>query len=1112
MFEKLRNGLAEMTKRAVPTSALGSSRSEAGDNGYVVERVDRDLNLIGRSRYQTYQEMVRDTSIVAASVRLFVNLIANAVWTVNPPEDLDEAEQAKAQEYADAAYAMLFDMTSSWSSVVKKLAMFRFIGFSLMEWTAKRNPDGSIGLLDIEHRPQQTIIRWLRDPSGTITAAVQRIDGGAEVTLPRGKIVYAVDDTLTDSPEGVGLFRHLAAVKNRLQLFLELEEIGFANDLRGIPVARAPMGEMREDVAKAKTEGDVAMAKAEARRRAMLAPLNEFLQKHVKNAEQGILLPSDTFSSRSSDNTETPSSTHKWDIDLLNGDSNSFEAMAEAIKRMNAELARVTGTEHLLLGQDGGGSLALARSKVGTFYLTVSSTLLDLAEVCDRDVLKPLAELNNWEEHLRPRMGVNEISDRDIEQVTRALADIAQAGAPMMPGDPAVGELYDDLGLTRPPEDRVASDADASLNPTRKDPVDPDKDVVANPEDKVTKRRPFTRGLKKKDLWLGKAFDPNQPRIPKGSPGGGKWTGDSDENPIASAYRWDTSSEGFGINQRIRSALVGGPPLTAPEAAYMEQLDALIAESATKSPTTVYRTIAGSLGKRLSAVGDNLKGVIANPAFLSTSIDESVALEIAVAERNNSPVVIKIDAKGRKGLVMDNDEVLFGRGSVLDIKSAKMGKVTGPMSDETVDALIIEARLRTPGPGQPIPIMKAYDPDQPRDPGGEGGGQWVSAGGEWRDDDSGLPLQAALYAEAQAGFAEDPDAAAAVKRYQRDAGGSSREVNGQLRNAGNDPKIAAAIDALDRATAINSLDGATLYRGTDRLGDLNLPSSIDAARKMIGTEAFEPGFSSTSIFPSNFVSKGVMLEIDGASTGALVMAARESKAVAESIATDRLNEGAEVLLPRGMRFAITGVRESVHPRIVPERALVVYQVTVLKGVAKGYNPDQPRDPGGEGGGQWVSGGIGFIDEEDVAEWVKDSPVKETWFHVSKKEKADKLLAGNFSIDDIESTAWQGKGLFLTKEPATNFGTETFEMAINLKSPFVGTSREFALLTESLMAPHERGQLWPVGEMQAKIRDVFMEAGYDGWVQTDPGGEMLLIFKDEAVRIVKHNGEAPAKRD
>src|SRR3546814_20251145 len=82
----------------------------------------------------------------------------------------------------------------------------------------------------------------------------------------RAKIVYAVDDTLSDSPEGLGLFRHLAKTAYRLETFLSLEEIGFTTDLRGIPVARAPLGELRQEVIDSGPEGSAARATAEAPR------------------------------------------------------------------------------------------------------------------------------------------------------------------------------------------------------------------------------------------------------------------------------------------------------------------------------------------------------------------------------------------------------------------------------------------------------------------------------------------------------------------------------------------------------------------------------------------------------------------------------------------------------------------------------------------------------------------------------------------------------------------------------------------------------------------------------------------------------------------------------
>lgn len=488
-------------KRASPTETLGTSRTSAsvmtGEGAGTFDEPDRLVNLIGPRRFDEFDRLVREVSIIGAGVRLFLNLISNAVWTVNPPEGLSEADEAIAQSYADQVYAMLFDMTTSWAAVVRKTAAFKLYGFAIQEWTAKRLPDGSIGLLDIEHRPQKTIQRWNRDEGGTVQAIVQRVPGRRDVTIPRGKIVYAVDDTLTDSPEGLGLFRHMAGTAQRVEAFLKLEEIGFTTDLRGIPVARAPLGELRQEVLDSGPAGSEARNKAEARRVSLLAPLRNWLDKHIRNEKSGMLLPSDTYQAVGVDKATTPSAVPKWALELLSGDSTSFEAMAAAVNRMNQELARLMGVEHLLLGADGGGSLALARSKVGTFYLTVTSTLLDLCEIYDRDIIAPLAELNGWPEELRPQMGVNEISDRDIEQVLAALRDLATAGAPVMPDDPAVGEIYDLLGLTRPPE-RMAED-DLSLNPNRTNaPADPLDDADLAKRRVIRSRKAQARARRKR--------------------------------------------------------------------------------------------------------------------------------------------------------------------------------------------------------------------------------------------------------------------------------------------------------------------------------------------------------------------------------------------------------------------------------------------------------------------------------------------------------------------------------------------------------------------------------------------------------------------------------------
>src|SRR6185436_13650441 len=95
------------------------------------------------------------------------------------------------------------------------------------------------------------------------------------IYLPRAKLVHTVDNSLNDNPEGLGLFRHLAKESVKLERYELLEGWGFETDLRGIPVARGPLKELREAV----KAGKLSQADMDA----LLKPLKDFLANHIKN-------------------------------------------------------------------------------------------------------------------------------------------------------------------------------------------------------------------------------------------------------------------------------------------------------------------------------------------------------------------------------------------------------------------------------------------------------------------------------------------------------------------------------------------------------------------------------------------------------------------------------------------------------------------------------------------------------------------------------------------------------------------------------------------------------------------------------------------------------------
>lgn len=441
-----------------PTQSLGSIGDVVDDAGYAIS-VERSPDLQGRQKFVKYSELLANTTIVATGVRYFLLLLSSPQWTVEPAKDEDGEPLPGAKEVADFVHDALHDMDTPWARIVRRAALYRFHGFSLQEWTAKKREDGRLGFEDIEPRPQNTVERWDME-RGKVVGVTQWIDyqtGGSEageLYIPRDKLVYVVDDSLHESPEGLGLFRHLVRPAERLRAYEELEELAFETDLRGVPIGRAPLTELREAV----QSKQLSSAKALMARSAVDA----FVRNKLRNKNKGLVLNSETY--RNMDEAATPSSIRKYDVELLRGDANGQAEVAAAIQRQNQEIARLLGVEHLMLGSDGSGSLALGQTKLSNFFLTVTSTQRDLAEAFDRDVVAVLCRLNGIPKELWPKLMPEEIDMMDVSALGQLLSDIASAGAPLEPGDPAVNSIRSRVGLPPAPEpDPEEAELDAML-------------------------------------------------------------------------------------------------------------------------------------------------------------------------------------------------------------------------------------------------------------------------------------------------------------------------------------------------------------------------------------------------------------------------------------------------------------------------------------------------------------------------------------------------------------------------------------------------------------------------------------------------------------------------
>lgn len=469
-FGRLGGFFSGVTRRRVkPSETVGGPGFSIF--GGIVDENEREASLRGDERYKTFSDILVNSSITGASVRYFLNLISRAGWNLEPADD---GQAAKDQ--ADFMESVLHGMNTPYFRIVRRTAGYRMHGFSVQEWTAKkREEDSLIGLLDIEPRPQATIEGWDVDEHGNVIGMIQRTPQSLKsIYLPREKTVYAVDDSLSDSPIGLGIYRHLAEPWNRLKLYQLLESYAFEGNLRGVPILRAPLAELRNLVKK----GKVTQKEFDDLTKSM----RNFSKNHAKKPRTGLFLDSQTY--RDTGESETPSSVKKWGLELVQGSGEGLADIANAIQRVNFEMAMLWGTEGLLIGGQKTGTQALSRDKSHNFALIIDSTLKEIAAQYQKDIIETVATLNGMDHRMNPELVPEAVQFRDVEQIFGAIRDLyTGTGLSIMPGDPIENALRDLLQMPDAPDRGAELELDAMLRRAGIDPNNPDPpDPPARPD------------------------------------------------------------------------------------------------------------------------------------------------------------------------------------------------------------------------------------------------------------------------------------------------------------------------------------------------------------------------------------------------------------------------------------------------------------------------------------------------------------------------------------------------------------------------------------------------------------------------------------------------------
>ncbi len=432
-------------ERPTPNNKPNGGDGVQAYGGYL-QSPEQSHELQGSRKWVTYAN-ARNTAIVATGLRYSLGLLAGTTWHAEP-NPRGGRDAARAVDIVDQGLINA-QLPRPWSAVVRKAALYKFDGFSLHEWTTSRRSDGMIVFADIAHRPQYTIERWNKPSEKMPWDAVEQLTkNGNRWTIPRGRMFYCVDDTLTDSPDGVGLMRHIVDLVRKLGVYEGLEGLAFQTDLRGMPIGRAPIKDLIADATAA--SGSTASS-IEAYVRDRTAALREALQGIVKSPDKLQYLLFDSTTYRNADQSAV-SDVQKWAFDLLKGESNGLPEIAAAIGRVQLEISRVLGIEFAMVGgNDSAGSHGMHTDKTDVFAQNLQTTLTEVADFATNDLARVLVGLNGLDpETCTPRLVAEPISTEAIESVCRALATLAQAA--LQPDDPAIPVIRARMHLPVPLE------------------------------------------------------------------------------------------------------------------------------------------------------------------------------------------------------------------------------------------------------------------------------------------------------------------------------------------------------------------------------------------------------------------------------------------------------------------------------------------------------------------------------------------------------------------------------------------------------------------------------------------------------------------------------------
>lgn len=393
--------------------------------GEILESCKHELNF--PQSIKTFDLMAEDQDIQPA-LDVPNASICRVKWQVTIPEGYEEELKAE-KEFLEECLFM--DMEHPFEEFIAQAVSLRQYGFAPFEKVYRyRTPrsgskfnDNKIGLRALSLIDQHTLRGWKWDESGrklthicqyrnvpqSVDATTYKTlevgeDGKTYISIPMNKVMNLRNKRKGNSPQGssflVGAWRAWR-LKTSLEEFLA---VGVVKDLQGFPIIEVPAEVMADDADETKKK-EYEFWKSVAR------------NVH-QNAQAGLVMPSDT------------DERGKKFYDLRTVDSGGKKAydVLSIIEFYRKSILTALFAQQLVLGQDGSGSFSLSENMAGVTGLSVETTLREIEQQLNHDLIPQLFALNGIHKKVLPKITYGDVLPVDLETLSKFIQRTAAVG------------------------------------------------------------------------------------------------------------------------------------------------------------------------------------------------------------------------------------------------------------------------------------------------------------------------------------------------------------------------------------------------------------------------------------------------------------------------------------------------------------------------------------------------------------------------------------------------------------------------------------------------------------------------------------------------------------